>query len=116
MVQEKKEEGRRIRKGEIMRGGDGGKDNLGRDATFPWSRVLTHPPRCNRTRHRIIQGHRGHMVAILDSMPLFRLHDVNDTKVAHILLPLVRKYQSLEVSDQIPGEDQNMVLLSHNLR
>ena len=25
---------------------------LGRDATFTWSRVLTHPPRCNRTRHR----------------------------------------------------------------
>ena len=25
---------------------------LGRDATFSWSRALTHPPRCNRTRHR----------------------------------------------------------------
>ena len=25
---------------------------LGRDATFTWSRALTHPPRCNRTRHR----------------------------------------------------------------
>ena len=24
----------------------------GRDATFSWSRALTHPPRCNRTRHR----------------------------------------------------------------
>ena len=25
---------------------------LGRDATLSWSRALTHPPRCNRTRHR----------------------------------------------------------------
>ena len=25
---------------------------LGRDATFSWSRALTHPLRCNRTRHR----------------------------------------------------------------
>ena len=25
---------------------------LGHDATFSWSRALTHPPRCNRTRHR----------------------------------------------------------------
>ena len=25
---------------------------LGRDATFSWSRALTHPPRCNRTHHR----------------------------------------------------------------
>ena len=25
---------------------------LGRDATFSWSRTLTHPPWCNRTRHR----------------------------------------------------------------
>ena len=25
---------------------------LGRDATFSWSRALTHPPRCNGTRHR----------------------------------------------------------------
>ena len=25
---------------------------LGRDATLSSSRVLTHPPRCNRTRHR----------------------------------------------------------------
>ena len=25
---------------------------LGRDATFSWSRALTHPQRCNRTRHR----------------------------------------------------------------
>ena len=25
---------------------------LGRDATFLWSRALTHPQRCNRTRHR----------------------------------------------------------------
>ena len=25
---------------------------LGRDATFSWSRALTQPPRCNRTRHR----------------------------------------------------------------
>ena len=25
---------------------------LGRDATFSWSRALTHPPRCNRTCHR----------------------------------------------------------------
>ena len=25
---------------------------LGRDATFLWSRALTRPPRCNRTRHR----------------------------------------------------------------
>ena len=25
---------------------------LGRDATFSWSRALTRPPRCNRTRHR----------------------------------------------------------------
>ena len=25
---------------------------LGRDATFSWSRALTHPPRYNRTRHR----------------------------------------------------------------
>ena len=25
---------------------------LGRDATFSWSRALTHPPRCNRMRHR----------------------------------------------------------------
>ena len=25
---------------------------LGRDATFSWSRTLTHPPRCSRTRHR----------------------------------------------------------------
>ena len=25
---------------------------LGRDATFSRSRALTHPPRCNRTRHR----------------------------------------------------------------
>ena len=25
---------------------------LGRDATFLWSRALTHPPRCNGTRHR----------------------------------------------------------------
>ena len=25
---------------------------LGRDATSSWSRALTHPPRCNRTRHR----------------------------------------------------------------
>ena len=25
---------------------------LGRDATFSWSRALTHPPRCNRTRYR----------------------------------------------------------------
>ena len=25
---------------------------LGRDATFSWSRALTHPPRCNLTRHR----------------------------------------------------------------
>ena len=25
---------------------------LVRDATFSWSRALTHPPRCYRTRHR----------------------------------------------------------------
>ena len=25
---------------------------LGRDATFSWSKALTHPPRCDRTRHR----------------------------------------------------------------
>ena len=44
-------EGRRIRGGQIMRGGGGKEevdrrgDNLSRDATFPWSRVLTHPLR-----------------------------------------------------------------------
>ena len=31
---------------------------LGRDAIFSWSRALTHPPRCNRTRHR-----DGHLVS-----------------------------------------------------
>ena len=31
----------------------GGGDALGSDATFPWSRGLTHPLRCNQTRHRV---------------------------------------------------------------
>ena len=32
---------------------------LGRDATFSWSRALTHPPRCNRTRHRKVRRSNG---------------------------------------------------------
>ena len=36
---------------------------LGREATFSWSRALTHPPRCNRTRHREVGDL---MAAILD--------------------------------------------------
>ena len=38
---------------------------LGHDATFTWSRVLTHPPRCNRMHHRKV---RGLMAAIMDRM------------------------------------------------
>ena len=29
---------------------------LGRDATFLWYRALTHPLRCNRTRHKQVLG------------------------------------------------------------
>ena len=36
---------------------------VGRHATFPWFRALTHPPRCNRTHHREV---RDLMAAILD--------------------------------------------------
>ena len=43
---------------------------LGRDATFSWSRALTHPPRCNRSRHRdrhLVSDFVG--AAILDLTP-----------------------------------------------
>ena len=51
------EEERRIREDEMMRGEDRGVQEmlLVRDATLPWSRLLTHPPRCNQTPHRVIQ-------------------------------------------------------------
>ena len=55
-------EGRR-RGGERPGGGVGkekgrwrvGVDSLGGDATFSWSRALTHPPRCILTRHREVE-------------------------------------------------------------
>ena len=72
---------------------------LGRDATFSWSRALTHPPRCNRTRHRgppsWCRGgrHLGPEVvgaAILDRKswgpPSWTGSDVKSAKVAPILL------------------------------
>ena len=75
---------------------------LGRDATFSWSRALTHPPRCNRTRHRgppsWCRGgrHLGPEVvgaAILDRKswgpPSWIGSDVIGAKVAPILLKLV---------------------------
>ena len=67
---------------------------LGRDATFPWSRALTHPPRCHRTRHRVIrgvlrsskvnpiEGHGGH----LGAMAAILASDVIYSKPAPILL------------------------------
>ena len=68
-----------------------GGDNLGCDDTFPWSRVLTHPLRCKRMRHRVIRGHschRGRIAAIIYSMPLFGFgfHDVIGAKQTRILL------------------------------
>ena len=63
---------------------------LGRDATFSWSRALTHPPRCNRTRHR---GRHLDFVgaAILDRTswgpPSWTGSDVKNAKPAPILLP-----------------------------
>ena len=62
---------------------------LGRDATFSWSRALTHPPRCNRTRHR---GRHLDFVgaAILDltswGPPSWTGSDVKNAKPAPILL------------------------------
>ena len=60
---------------------------LGRDATFSWSRALTHPPRCNRTRHR---GRHLDFVgaAILVSWgpPSWTGSDVKNAKPAPILL------------------------------
>ena len=63
MAQEKR---RRRRGGKRVGGGvgeedgrrrmGGGGEALGRDATFPWSRALTHPSRCNRMRNRVIRG------------------------------------------------------------
>ena len=66
-------------------------DNLGLDATFPWSRTLTQPSWCNQTHNRVIQGRKGRMgwmVGILDWMSMFGFgfRDVIDSKVAHILL------------------------------
>ena len=64
---------------------------LGRDATFSWSRALTHPPRCNRTRHR---GRHLDFVgaAILDltswGPPSWTGSEVKNAKPAPILLLL----------------------------
>ena len=54
MAQEKEdgEEGRRIRGGERRKEGNA----LGSDAFFPWSRALTHPLKCNCSRHRDSRG------------------------------------------------------------
>ena len=64
---------------------------LGRDATFSWSRALTHPPRCNRTRHR---GRHLDFVgaAILVSWgpPSWTGSDVKNAKVAPILLVSIK--------------------------
>ena len=66
---------------------------LGRDATFSWSRALTHPPRCNRTRHRgrhLVSDFVG--AAILDRKswgpPSLTGSDVKCAIVAPILLLL----------------------------
>ena len=40
---------------------------LGRDTTLSWSRALTHPPKCNRTRHRVIRGLRGRTLCLWQS-------------------------------------------------
>ena len=88
---------------------------LGRDATFSWSRALTHPPRCNRTRHRgrhldfvgppsWCRGgrHLGSEVvgaAILDRKswgpPSWNGSDVKNAKVGPILLTSKQK-QAIE--------------------
>ena len=100
---------------------------LGRDATFSWSRALTHPPRCNRTRHRgrhldfvgaaiLVSwgppswiGSRGgrHLgsevvgAAILDRKswgpPSWTGSDVKNAKVGPILLELMNVDQSLRM-------------------
>ena len=53
---------------------------LGRDATFSWSRVLTHPPRCNRTRHR-----DGHLVSDFVGSPSWFSHLGSEVVGAAIL-------------------------------
>ena len=66
---------------------------LGRDATFSWSRALTHPPRCNRTRHR---GRHLDFVgaAILVSWgpPSWTGSDVIGAIVGPILLAYLKNY------------------------
>ena len=69
--------------------------SLGRDATFSWSRALTHPPRCNRTRHRgrhLVSDFVG--AAILDltprGPPSWIGSDVKNAKVTPILLAGLR--------------------------
>ena len=60
---------------------------LGPDATFSWSRALTHPPRCNRTRHR---GRHLDFVGAADRKswgpPSLTGSDVKNAKPAPILL------------------------------
>ena len=69
-----------------------GRDALGRDATFPWSRELTHPPRSNRKcikgSSEVERSHGscpksdgGHIVF----HPLFGFRDVINLKRGPIL-------------------------------
>ena len=69
---------------------------LGRDATFSWSRALTHPPRCNRTRHR--GRHLGVVGAsILDQKswgpPSWTGSDVKSAIVGPILLSMLGNHR-----------------------
>ena len=60
---------------------------LGRDATLSWSRALTHPPRCNRTCHRVIRGLRGRTLCLWQSSWIrCRFSDVIGAKETPILL------------------------------
>ena len=76
---------------------------LGRDATFSWSRALTHPPRCNRTRHRdrhLVSDFLGppswisrrggrHLGSEVVGPPSWTGGDVKNAKVEPILLIII---------------------------
>ena len=81
---------------------------LGRDATFSWSRALTHPPRCNRTRHR---GRHLDFVgaAILDRKswgpPSWTGSDVKNAKVTPILLVYTASPEPLLLTENLPDSN-----------
>ena len=60
-------------------------------ATFPWSRALTHPSRCNRTRHRVVVSHLGRHLGLKTWRPSWpQFCDVIRAKAAPIQLLFMR--------------------------